>query len=385
MSVSPVQAAPAPGTVRLVAVRELNGIRGVAALIVFFAHGLGYFPSAPAWGPLINGLNALARSFNSWVDVFFVLSGYLITNILIGRRERQHYFRNFYWRRALRILPLYVVSLLAILLLIPGSGRYVLVATFFLANFNGFFHIYIDGPFWTLAIEEQFYLLWPTLIRHRSVSQLRRLSLIIAGVSMTLRMAAALAGHNDFVLTFFRVDGLAMGAYLACYFHQRTPEQASRPGANRWMWLTLAGGTVVVLCSSLLSRVLPPNYVPRALDFTGMVIAYTGFFGLVIANQGAPGPLAFFRTRLLGFFGLISYAFYMTHMYVILLYDRWHGPIAVGNIRQYVVRMLAIFACTTALSLLSRYLIELPALSLRRYILPPTIPPAETQLPLSEA
>ncbi len=387
MSAPRVEAAPssAQAIARLHAVRELNGIRGLAALIVFFAHCLGFFAPDPQWGAFINSVNSLARSFNTWVDVFFVLSGYLITTILLGRRDKPHYFRNFYWRRVLRILPLYCVCLLVVLFFVPHSGAYVLLATFFMANFNGFFHIPIDGPFWTLAIEEQFYLLWPTVIHRRSVAQLRRLSLTVAITSAGLRLALALAGHNDFNLTFFRVDGLAMGAWLACYFHQRIPTPDLRRRENRWLTLTLAAGAAIAVAAHLLTSVLRPQYIPRALDFTGMVVAYTGLFGLIIAHHGQPGAQGILRSRFLGFFGLISYAFYMTHVYVLVLYDRWHAPILPGDTRQYLLRLVATFVLTTAVSLLSRYLIELPALSLRRLILPPTIPPAETQLPLTEA
>ncbi len=387
MSAPRVEAAPssAQAIARLHAVRELNGIRGLAALIVFFAHCLGFFAPDPQWGAFINSVNSLARSFNTWVDVFFVLSGYLITTILLGRRDKPHYFRNFYWRRVLRILPLYCVCLLVVLFFVPHSGAYVLLATFFMANFNGFFHIPIDGPFWTLAIEEQFYLLWPTVIHRRSVAQLRRLSLTIAITSAGLRLALALAGHNDFNLTFFRVDGLAMGAWLACYFHQRIPTPDLRRRENRWLTLTLAAGAAIAVAAHLLTSVLRPQYIPRALDFTGMVVAYTGLFGLIIAHHGQPGAQGILRSRFLGFFGLISYAFYMTHVYVLVLYDRWHAPILPGDTRQYLLRLVATFVLTTAVSLISRYLIELPALSLRRLILPPTIPPAETQLPLTEA
>lgn len=367
-------------------VRELNGIRGLAALIVFFAHCLGYFPADARWGPVINSVNRIARSFDSWVDIFFVLSGYLITSILLRRRGDPFYFRNFYWRRVLRILPLYCACLLAVLVIVPHSGAYVLLATFFMANFNGLFRIAIDGPFWTLAIEEQFYLLWPTVIHHRSVSQLKRLSLGIAITSAVLRLSLALAGHNNFNLTFFRVDGLAMGAWLACYFHQRIATPALVRRENRWMSLTLLAGVLVAIAAHLLGLgLLRPAYVPRALDYTGMVAAYTGFFGLMIAHHGERGPLALLRSHLLGFFGLISYAFYMTHVYVLVLYDRWRGPVMAGDLRHYLVRIAVTFFATTAVSLLSRYAIELPALSLRRLILPPTIPPAETQLPLTQA
>lgn len=385
MSPLTVEATAPSAQARLHAVRELNGIRGLAALIVFFAHCLGFFAPDPRWGTLINTVNAVARSFNSWVDIFFVLSGYLITTILLGRRGSPHYFRNFYWRRVLRILPLYCVCLLVVLLFVPHSGAYVLLAAFFMANFNGFFRIAIDGPFWTLAIEEQFYLLWPTVIHHRSVTQLRRLALTIAITSAGLRFALALAGHNDFNLTPFRVDGLAMGAWLACYFHQRIPTPELCHRENRRFTLFLVAGAAIAVAAHWLTAGLRPQYIPRALDLTGMIIAYTGFFGLIIAHHGHAGPQRILRSRFLGFFGLISYAFYMTHLYVLVLYDRWHGPVAAGDKQQYLLHFGITFLITTAVSLASRYLIELPALSLRRLILPPTVPPAETQLPLTQA
>ncbi len=371
---------------RLHNIRELNGVRGLAAIIVFFAHSLGYIGPDPRWGPVINATNAVARAFNSWVDVFFVLSGYLITSILLRRRSSPDYFRSFYWRRALRILPLYAAALTSILLLFPHAGPYVLLSTFFLANFNGFFHISFDGPFWTLGIEEQFYLLWPGILHRRSIAQLRRLSLGIAISVILFRFAAALASHNNFNLTFFRVDGLAIGAWLACYFFERKPTDALRRRENLWFTGTLAiGAGIAILAGVLGTTMLHPQYLPRALAITGMVVAYTGFFGLLLAHHGQSGPQSLLRTRVLGFFGLISYAFYMTHIYVILLYDRWHVPLVPGDVPHYLLRFFVAFAATTALSLLSRYLIELPALSLRRLVLPPNVPPAETQLPLSRA
>lgn len=371
---------------RLHTIAELNGIRGLAALIVFYSHALGYFAPDPRWGRVINAANSAARGFFPWVDVFFVLSGYLVTTILLRRRHSSDYYRTFYWRRILRIVPLYGVVLLAILVLFPNSGRYVLLATFFLANFNGLFNINFDGPFWTLGIEEQFYLLWPAVLHRRSVAQVRRLSLLIAGTVIVLRLLAALANHGNFTRTFFRLDGLAMGAWLACYFFDRKPAEAPRHREIfRFSLIFAVGATLATISGILAFFVLPTNYVPQAMEITGMVVAYTGFFGLLLVNPGRRGLQAILRTRFLRFFGLISYAFYMTHLYVIHLYDRWHAPLRTGDVQQYLLRFVVAFAITTALSLLSRYLIELPALSLRRFVLPPTIPPAETQLPLTEA
>ena len=371
-----------PVTRKRPVIRELNGVRGAGALIVFFAHALGTFPDAPAWGRVINGFDLFSRSVNSWVDVFFVLSGFFITSILLQRRSSVSYYHDFYWRRGLRILPLYVASLIAVYLLIPHSGPYIFLSAIFLANFTGFLHIPTDGPFWTLALEEQFYLLWPAVIRRRSVRSIGRLALGIAVVSALLRFVDAADRHNNFVLTVFRLDGLAMGAFLACYFEQRQADPQTRLRENLWFSGTLFAGVGLVVLAYLGGSFVDPKYYPRALDLLGMVIFFTGLLGLIIAHTGERGPQAIFRSRVLGFFGLISYAFYMSHMYIILLSDRWRGPITTGDTRAYVVRLLTILMLTTGVSLLSRYVIELPALRLRRYVLTQPAPPPVVTTPL---
>ena len=97
------------------------------------------------------------------------LSGFLITSLLIKDRESAAYYHDFYWKRALRILPVYLLCLAGVLLFVPGSARFALLALLFVANFARVFHVQPEGPFWSLAIEEQFYIFWPTLVRRRSV------------------------------------------------------------------------------------------------------------------------------------------------------------------------------------------------------------------------
>ena len=83
------------------------------------------------------------------------------------------------------------------------------------------------GPFWTLAIEEQFYLLWPTVVRRRAIQELQRWALAIGVGTIVLRLIAAGFGHRDYYFTFFHCDGLAWGAYLACWFSQRDTANAT--------------------------------------------------------------------------------------------------------------------------------------------------------------
>jgi peptidoglycan/LPS O-acetylase OafA/YrhL len=157
---------------RLVHIRELDGLRGIAAIMVFFHHVCFTSINPDVWGPGVRFIYSLSSQGFAGVDVFFVLSGFLITSLLVEDRSDPAYYQNFYWKRALRILPLYAICLLAVYTFSPNTGGYVLLSALFISNFAHLFNIASDGPFWTLAIEEQFYLLWPTVVRRRSIAQL---------------------------------------------------------------------------------------------------------------------------------------------------------------------------------------------------------------------
>src|SRR5580700_6952106 len=163
------QAPPAPKLPAATRLPALDGIRGVAILLVLFYHLFRYDNS------LLGRL-----SHHGWlgVELFFVLSGFLITGILYDSRGEVHYFRNFYGRRVLRIFPLYygflaVAALLAPLLIkaqLQGIHTYIhyqvwwwLYAANILESIKGWICAAFD-PFWSLAIEEHFYLIWPLLI-----------------------------------------------------------------------------------------------------------------------------------------------------------------------------------------------------------------------------
>jgi peptidoglycan/LPS O-acetylase OafA/YrhL len=381
MPLSSPQVAPRPTPTRgrhLAHIRELDGVRGIAAIMVFFHH-VCYVSINPAgWGAPVRFLRTISIPGNSGVDLFFALSGFLITSILIEAREKPAYYHDFYWKRVLRILPLYVLCLLGVLLFIPGTRGYVFLSCIFLSNFASVFHIDSTGPFWTLAIEEQFYLLWPTVVRRRSVEQLRNWALAIGLGSFLLRLIAAPFGHYNYYLTFFRCDGLAFGAFLACWFYRR----GSTPNLARESRLILLG---------LLSSI---GFFGLSFLFGGTTEAFRGAFlqtgitllcgslvAFFIRNSGQR-KLAFLRSPLLTFFGLISYAMYMLHFYVLRTYDSLHGPLSAGDNVGYAIRFFAILGATIGICLLSRYLIELPAMSLRRFVLSRPAPTTPTDPPL---
>jgi peptidoglycan/LPS O-acetylase OafA/YrhL len=351
---------------RLTHIRELDGVRGIAALMVFFHHVCFTSIRPTGWPAPVLLLRALSIAGSNGVDLFFVLSGFLITSLLIDSRDRPAYFHDFYWKRTLRILPLYLVCLLGVFLFVRRSSGYVLLCLFFISNFAQAFHVVSNGPFWTLAIEEQFYLLWPTVVRRRSLAQLRRAALAIGVVAILLRLAAAAFGHYNYYLTFLRCDGLAAGAFLGCWFLQRDTGIVARVRENWTIALgLLLGIALIALPTPGQARLLAFS---AALDQTGTTFICASVVAFLIGHSGEPG-LAFLRSPPLTFFGLISYAMYMVHDYVMRVYDHVRGPLVEGDLFAYAIRFFAILSISVALCLLTRYLIELPAISLRRIVL----------------
>ncbi|HTU49608.1 MAG TPA: acyltransferase, partial [Acidobacteriaceae bacterium] len=221
---------------------ELDGFRGIAAIAVFFHHlSFASIARTPGlWNAPIATICKVSRYGLYGVDLFFVLSGYLITTILLNDRSSANFYFNFYWKRALRILPLYLVSLLAAWLWFQSSIGGVIVSVFFIANFAGLFHVSLAGPYWTLAIEEQFYLVWPRFVRRLRIDRLKTLALAVVIAEPVLRLIATVFHHYNFRFTFFRCDGLALGALLACHLYREernpsTPSDRRRKTSAIWL------------------------------------------------------------------------------------------------------------------------------------------------------
>ncbi len=209
-------------------VPALDGVRGLAVLMVMFFHyeSRRFDLHFPGWGLVLDGF----RFGWSGVDLFFVLSGFLITGILWDSKERPRYFRNFYARRTLRIFPLYYAFLLLIYALLPILGAvsttragtqiwYWTYTSNILIALKGWG---VSGRFtphfWSLAVEEQFYLMWPLVVLLVSRRAGETLCGIVIVAALALRCwAAGLHDHltATYVLTPTRTDTLAVGALFA--------------------------------------------------------------------------------------------------------------------------------------------------------------------------
>ena len=209
----------------------LDGVRGFAVLAVLVFHTLPIPDGAP--GLVTAVWNAAVRSCWVGVDLFFVLSGFLITRTLCNAKGRLNCFRDFYVARILRIAPLYFSVLLGAVyvvpLLIPADVLPLLYVRLiknqswlwlFLQNYlqaraphqlPGF------GHFWTLAIEEQFYFVWPVIVLWSCRSLLLLLCFTICALEPVARYYCLSAGYSNWAirqLTFLRVDALVAGALV---------------------------------------------------------------------------------------------------------------------------------------------------------------------------
>jgi peptidoglycan/LPS O-acetylase OafA/YrhL len=361
---------------RLAHIPELDGVRGIAALMVLCHHLL--FTSVPhpeQWNGFVLFASRLSRAGGNGVDLFFVLSGFLITSLLVLDRSSPNFYWNFYWKRVLRILPLYVVALILLVAFSPAASsrntaEYAALSLLFLANFAQIFHVASAGPFWTLAIEEQFYLIWPRFARRFTVSGLERFALVLVLACPALRLIDVAFGHYDFLFTFFHCDGLALGAMLACreIRRQAGPRPTPHPRNSGRLLLLFAAAVALTALPFAFAAETRAAHFAVAIQLSGISLLSYCVVAAAVQHTGAP-LLAIFRSRLFTFFGLISYCLYIANGYVVSAYDWLRGPMQTGNMQQYATRAAAVFATTLIVCILSRYLIELPAMSLRRHVL----------------
>lgn len=196
-------------------ITTLDGIRGVAILLVLLYHFLPHF---------FFPLNMFSSIGWVGVDLFLVLSGFLITGILIDSKGEKHYLRNFYAKRTLRIFPLYYFTLAAFFILIKvfkiDEYRFQLDnQLYFWTYTQNLFFAFKGWPensevlnhYWSLAIEEQFYLFWPFIILYFDRKNILRVCVSLIALGLLVRNLNP-AVPFSYVFTFSRFDALAMGS-----------------------------------------------------------------------------------------------------------------------------------------------------------------------------
>jgi peptidoglycan/LPS O-acetylase OafA/YrhL len=287
---------------------ELDSMRGLAILLVLFFHGM-----APPLKPALSGGGKFifALSQYGWIGVnlFFVLSGFLITGILVDSRNRHGYFRRFYTRRALRILPALYTTLILLLVLGWISWRFLTLSVLFLANTAPLLGVPLQyGPLWSLAVEEHFYMLWPAFIRRLSpLSSIIFLTTIV-GITPLLRGAEFIVNHSPsdgvFLYTWFNLDGLALGALLAIWLRQ---PWFQRIQLSRLALPLLVGGVALFVLVS------GHPLAEAAFSSAACNLASVGLLSCMLLMGTSRWNFVVDRP-VLKFLGFISYGLYLIHV-----------------------------------------------------------------------
>jgi peptidoglycan/LPS O-acetylase OafA/YrhL len=374
----------------------LDGVRGLAIMLVLLSHAadfLGPIPrfdhmSVTSW-PYI----ALTLLVPGWggVDLFFCLSGFLITGILLRTRTSPSYFKSFYARRALRIFPIYYFFLffsLALGALSPQIGKFLpqtlherISYFIYLQNWPIFWQSWAGmaglwGAYWSLAVEEQFYLVWPTLIRWFKPRTM--LILCVAGFLLGAPERAILIHYRglnfgDMQWPFSRLDGLFLGAVIALY-----REVFRRVVPMRWAVIAVSLGVAMYLFLLIFHQ--------EELQGAGVSLWVLGVMAFALVSAGViaavehrpPLLIRALTLKPLLLAGRYSYGIYIYHLLVYFLMRWVWFRYFDAKIGYHIITSAAFIAVTIgitfAFAAASFHWYEAPILRLKRFFPSPAAP-----------
>lgn len=340
-----------------------DGVRAIAVLLVIAFHShfmLGGIPLGPLSGLVLSG----------WigVDVFFALSGFLITGILIRSAGKPQAFRSFYIRRFLRIVPLYyglvtlVLGSRALAGVAPTNpvwSYYAFVVNFFMADTPEDFALDVT---WSLSVEEQFYVLWPALVMLTS-----RRVLVAAIVAIALASPAIRAFVYDPELVrselWWRLDGLAIGGLGAVLWHARAAWAVRAARVLAWPGLGLLLALILLGVSSRHSF----GWAVGGYSLTSIVVTVVL---LAIASRGVPRLRGLLTLPPLVQIGRVSYGMYLLHPFVLAGLTLVWAKLPAGAGWVTLLTLVVPPALTTGIAVLVFRTIEAPILGLKDRLAP---------------
>ncbi len=319
-------------------VPALDGLRGLAILLVLLDHMV-------LWNRKNFSSDFVGFATSGWVGVelFFVLSGFLITGILFDTRNDGRYFRNFYARRALRIFPLYFVSVFVILAAFPVAAQLARMAHhlgssggtsrimtwgrsaqqhqmwlwFYGSNIAQSFHKFdwsVCGHFWSLDVEEQFYLAWPLVIFFGGGRRkLMSICALVAVTAMTLRVDLVREAKGLIDVYYFtpcRLDSLAIGSFVALAVRGK---DGVRPWVEPARWVTAACGAAILAHGYQSGGLSHYDRLVQAFGFTAVSAFFAGLLVLILASPSNGVVAGILQDSSLVFFGKYSYGIYIFH------------------------------------------------------------------------
>ncbi len=326
-------------------IKGFDGLRAVAILWVMFGH----ISSTLNW----SAENSVHKAFllltnMGWVGVqlFFVLSGFLITQILLRSRSHKHYFKNFYIRRSLRIFPIYYFALFIFFIIIPIF--FVQPTWFANASENQIWYwLYLQNwirpfseqgalaPLWSLAIEEQYYLIWPMLVLFLNEKKLKLVCLFMIVSAPIFRFSLYqvmpmwfsdidnIAKSSAYNFTFARWDAIAIGSFIGIYFYQENTI-ALKKWATKLLLLLSA---VVLVQIAFMSNFTSVSEGIGIFNQTTAALIFGCIIVIIASSQEKNWHINILELKVLKSIGKVSYSMYIFHLPLSILWINYWSPV----------------------------------------------------------
>ncbi len=337
-------------------IKGLDGLRAISIILVLLFHSelnIGYY--LIGW---------------SGVTFFFVISGFLITSILLKQRGEDDYFKRFFIRRALRIFPVYFLLLIIIFIVELKVGRLEFTQAAFYMGYIQNYIYFVDVPridmlnhTWSLAIEEQFYLLWPVLVFFLNLKRLFKLSLILMVLGILFRLYFDFSSNelSRFYLVTplpSAIDSLAIGSILAVTFMSGMVKETLLRISKFTIFLGLIGSLAIIIYigsytssdNSFIAGLLEvgagkyTQYKHGHFILTALSVFYAGIILNITANQKS-AVVGFLEVKPISFVGKISYGIYLYHLPVFIAINyvfRNYVP-ELAHVAVFIIQVLITF------------------------------------------
>jgi peptidoglycan/LPS O-acetylase OafA/YrhL len=343
--------------------KNLDGVRAIAIILVMVFHFFQILNVNE--NVFLQLLKKISIFGQTGVDLFFVLSGFLITRILLSTKENPNFFRNFILKRTVRIFPLYYLFLIIFYFFQPliSNNQFVpfnqqWYSYLYLQNFATTFGWDFVGPshFWSLSVEEHFYLFWPLLIFFLDNKKIYYLIGLIVLFSVFLRYIMLCNEFSVFYFTFTRLDSLALGALLSLLELKKAFKKSN-----------ISKFVALLIFTSFLSMILwiyytgESNIIIETYKYLLLAIIYFALIGIIISLKEKNIINQILKNKFFSYSGKISYGLYVYHPLSFLIVFKFL------NTQNWVLLLISCFLLSYLISSISYHFFEVKFLNLKKY------------------